>query len=173
MMNKKGQGLQLNTLILIILGVLVLVAIIIGFYLGWAQVSNWINPPSNVKDVVQKCTIACSGASKYDFCNSVQSIKIENVLSDVDVGVASNIQTMNLSALTNKFSATCYELATLTTSLGIGDCPSLSCGAPPSITYTSKELAGIACAKAKSETGYKTGQKFKFVGSTASTEINC
>ena len=41
-MNKRGQGLSTNAIILIVLGVVVLVVLIGGFTIGWGQMAPWI-----------------------------------------------------------------------------------------------------------------------------------
>ena len=39
-MNKKGQGLSINAIILIVLGIVVLVFLILGFALGWGNLRD-------------------------------------------------------------------------------------------------------------------------------------
>jgi hypothetical protein len=67
-MNKRGQGLSTNAIILIILGVIILVILILGFSLGWDKIAPWVKKETNVDDVGNACNIACSTNSVYDFC---------------------------------------------------------------------------------------------------------
>lgn len=68
-MEKRGQGLSISAIILIILGILVLVFLIIGFAIGWNKIFPWIKPSNNVGDIANACGIACNTQDKYDFCN--------------------------------------------------------------------------------------------------------
>lgn len=69
MVNKRGQGLSTNTLILIILGVIVLVVLALGFTMGWDKIAPWIGGGSNVDTIKQQCGVACSTNSVYDYCS--------------------------------------------------------------------------------------------------------
>lgn len=105
-MNKRGQGLSINAIILIVLGVLVLIALIIGFAIGWSKIFPWLKPSDNVKDIVDSCSLACSGASKYNYCSEKRELVTEEV------------------TLKN---VTCNFLAKEKTSYGISRCTALSC----------------------------------------------
>ncbi|MBU0893851.1 MAG: hypothetical protein KKF48_04070 [Nanoarchaeota archaeon] len=83
MINKRGQGLSTNAIILIILGVVILVVLIIGFTLGWERLAPWIKPSNNVKDIVQACSIACSTENVYDYCSFKRELKAEDLPDDV------------------------------------------------------------------------------------------
>lgn len=74
MQNKRGQGLQTSTIILIILGVIVLVVLIIGFTIGWDKIAPWIST-SNVDTIVTQCEVACSTSSVYDYCTRERVLK--------------------------------------------------------------------------------------------------
>jgi hypothetical protein len=111
MLNKRGQELSTNTIILIILGVIVLVLLILGFVMGWNKVLPFLNKP-NIDSVNQGCLQACTTLSTYDFCT---------VLRNVNDG-------------TNKeFKTTCKDLATnqsyASRNYGISDCSDVTC--PP------------------------------------------
>lgn len=68
MMNKRGQGMSTNTIVLLIIAVIVLVVLILGFTIGWKKITPWISPV-NVKDVVGACSAACATGGTYDFCS--------------------------------------------------------------------------------------------------------
>jgi len=109
MMNKKAQGLSINAIILIILGVAVLVVLIAGFFLGWDKVMPFFGEKNNVKTVVGACETACSTSSLYDYCSVHRDLKTED-------GKFQNV--------------TCYTLSTISevfTKYGINKCPSLDC----------------------------------------------
>ncbi|VVB80082.1 Uncharacterised protein [uncultured archaeon] len=71
--NKRGQGLPISTIILLILGIVILVFLIIGFSAGWDKFSSYFSK-NNVKDVVSNCEIACSTNSQYDFCSAQRTL---------------------------------------------------------------------------------------------------
>lgn len=78
MVNKRGQGLSTNTLILIILGVIVLVVLAVGFTMGWDKIAPWIGGGSNVDTIKQQCSVACSTGATYDYCSASRNFKSEN-----------------------------------------------------------------------------------------------
>jgi len=65
--NKRGQGMSTNTIVLLIIAVIVLVVLILGFTIGWKKITPWISN-QNVKDVVGACSAACATGGTYDFC---------------------------------------------------------------------------------------------------------
>jgi len=77
MHDKRGQGMSLNTIVILILGVIVLVVLILGFTLGWAKVSPWVSKV-NVNDVVTSCEAGCATNSQYDFCSIERELRDEN-----------------------------------------------------------------------------------------------
>ena len=78
MRNKKAQGLSITTIILIILGVMVLVALILAFTIGWAGVKDWIVPSNNVQQIVDQCKIACASGKTAAFCTDTKTLKTED-----------------------------------------------------------------------------------------------
>lgn len=68
MVNKRGQGMSTNTIVLLIIAVIVLVVLILGFTIGWKKITPWISN-QNVKDVVGACSAACATGGTYDFCS--------------------------------------------------------------------------------------------------------
>ncbi|MFH1431039.1 MAG: hypothetical protein ABIG37_01050 [Nanoarchaeota archaeon] len=73
-MNKRGQGLSTNAIVLIVLGVVVLGVLIIGFTMGWEKIAPWLGK-SNIDTVKQQCSVACATKSVYEYCNVVRDIK--------------------------------------------------------------------------------------------------
>ena len=67
-MNKKAQGLSVNAIILIVLGVIILVMLIVGFTIGWKKILPFIGGGDNVDTIVTQCGLACSTSSVYDYC---------------------------------------------------------------------------------------------------------
>jgi hypothetical protein len=118
-MNKKAQGLSTTTIILIVLGLIVLVILIFGFTMGWANVREWIAPSSNVDDVVQQCSIACNTDQKYAFCTEPRELKSrDDLFKDV----------------------TCYSLAEKKSVYGIEKCRLIDCN-----IFESEDLAKTNC----------------------------
>ncbi len=109
-MNKKGQEMSTSTIILIVLGLIVLVILAIGFMFGWQTLAPWLSSESNVDQIAQQCSLACSVNSNYDFCLKGFTLKDEK---------KNEIQ-----------GATCNLLSgvpTFKTKWGIELCPSISC----------------------------------------------
>ena len=77
-MNKRGQGLSTNAMILIILGIVVLVVLIMGFTIGWGKIAPFINT-DNVDSIVKQCSVACSTSSVYDFCSRERTLKADDL----------------------------------------------------------------------------------------------
>jgi len=75
-MNKKGQELSTNTIILIILGVIVLVVLALGFFLGWEKLKGIFTSDNNVDQISQACLTSCTTQSEYDFCTRQREIKL-------------------------------------------------------------------------------------------------
>ena len=107
MLDKRGQGLSTNAIILIILGVVVLVILVVGFTLGWDKIAPFLQT-NNVENIKTSCGIACTTGNTYDFCSLNRTLKAEGV------------------KLEDK---TCFEFATNTSYnlYGIDPCPSITC----------------------------------------------
>jgi len=105
MKNKRGQGLPISTIILIILGVLVLVALVIGFSMGWEGLMPWLNNGDNVETVMAQCRVACTQRNSFDFCE----------------------KKINITAEDKEYAATCltYSTDAIYTKFGIDDCTGL------------------------------------------------
>ena len=67
-MNKRGQGLSTNAMVLIILAIVVLVILIMGFTIGWSKFSGFLGGGDNVDTIATQCGIACSTQSVFGFC---------------------------------------------------------------------------------------------------------
>ena len=126
--NKKAQGMSITTIILIILGLMVLVVLILGFTMGWANIKEFIAPSSNVDKIAQQCSIACSTNQKFAFCSEKRELKsADEKLEDV----------------------TCYSLAEKKSVYGIEKCPVIDCG-----IYNTLALAKSACSEEGEELQY-------------------
>jgi len=78
--NKRGQGLETSTIILIVLGVALLIILIFGFSTGWSnlwgRIVEYINPSgSNVDTIKQACEIACSQSAVDTWCMQERTLK--------------------------------------------------------------------------------------------------
>ena len=112
-MNKRGQELSVNTLILIIIGVLVLVFLVVGIAIGWKKIFPFIAPENNVKEVADKCNLACNTQDVYNYCTVKRDVRLD----------------APLAALADKteFSATCKDLELLKAELGTDVCGNIEC----------------------------------------------
>ena len=68
MINKRGQGMSINTVIILILAIVVLVVLILGFTMGWGKLTPFLSK-SNVQDIAGICQTACATQGTYDFCH--------------------------------------------------------------------------------------------------------
>ena len=75
-MDKRGQGLSTNAIILIVLGVVILVVLILGFTMGWEKLAPWMSK-DNVDTIVNQCAVACSTHSVYDYCTKTRELKAD------------------------------------------------------------------------------------------------
>jgi hypothetical protein len=77
--DKKGQGLQLSTIILIVLGIAVLVFLIFGFYTGWSnlwdRITNFAGGKANLDTIKQGCAVACTGQYENDWCSEQRTVR--------------------------------------------------------------------------------------------------
>ncbi len=113
MLNKRGQGLQISTIILIVLGLAVLVLLIVGFMVGWQKVLPWISS-SNVDTIVNQCQSSCATQDAYGFCSLARTLKAPD-LPDGKKEVSGNCTFFSSNADYLKY--------------GIAECPDL-CAAP-------------------------------------------
>lgn len=108
-MDKRGQGLSTNAIILIILGIVVLVVLILGFTIGWGKVIPWISS-DNVNAISTQCGVACSTNNVYDFCSKEKTLKADDLPGGVKE-VKGNCSFFSTSAAYSAY--------------GIADCPGL------------------------------------------------
>lgn len=115
-MNKRGQELSTNAIIMIVIGIIVLVVLVLGFTIGWNRLLPFVSS-NNVQNIVTACSTACSTGSTFDFCQSPREVK---------------------DGVNDKFTDTCYNLAELTDTgetyvgrnYGIERCPAITCTSP-------------------------------------------
>ncbi len=77
--NKRGQGLSINAIILIVLGVIVLVVLIAGFAFGWSNLKDQLFSSNNVDKISQACDTACNLNSQYDYCTLTRDLKANDL----------------------------------------------------------------------------------------------
>lgn len=77
-MNRRGAEMSVNTIVLIVIGVLVLLFLIIGFSVGWSRIGDLLIRDNNIGDLTQHCTTACSSSSLYDYCTQKKDLKVED-----------------------------------------------------------------------------------------------
>jgi hypothetical protein len=132
--NKKGQGLSTNAIILIVLGVVVLVALIAGFVLGWQNFAPFLQT-NNVNTIVKSCATACSSDSKYDFCT------LERELKDGEG---------------KKFTETCNVFSKSPyTQYGVGECSRITC--TTETVYKDEATAILNCIRVGETLKYEGG----------------
>jgi hypothetical protein len=106
-MDKRGQGLSINAIILIVLGVVVLVVLIAGFTLGWGKIRELIvGPSNNIDAIVSQCQIACQTGGKFSYCSQTRELKADQT----------TLKNVNCNYLSKK-----------QTAYGIGECTSITC----------------------------------------------
>lgn len=119
--DKKGQGLQLSTIILIVLGIAVLVFLIFGFSVGWGnlwdRIQNFSGGKVNLDTIKQGCALACAEVSSDKWCTQVRSV---NFAEKVKIKEKES----------TKHSGTCDEFTGaefVNAGLVIDTCPEISC----------------------------------------------
>jgi len=104
----RGQGLSVNAIILIILGIAVLVVLILGFTIGWGRILPFVNT-NNVQNIVVACDNACTTGAQYDYCSTPRMMNDE---------------------INDEFESNCNDLANNGTykdrNYGVNKCPSLA-----------------------------------------------
>jgi hypothetical protein len=103
--NRKGQGMSISTIILLILGIIVLVVLVLGFTIGWNKLLPFVST-NNVNTIVNQCSVACVQVSSYDFCSKPFELK-------TDTATIKNV--------------TCNYLSKQQTQYGVAQCSALSC----------------------------------------------
>ena len=80
-MNKRGQGLPIGTLVLIVLGIVVLVLLIIGLTTGTEFFFGLFEraPGSSLEIVAQGCGIAAAGELYIDYCKTFKEVEAGGV----------------------------------------------------------------------------------------------
>ncbi|MBI2043517.1 hypothetical protein HYT25_03960 [Candidatus Pacearchaeota archaeon] len=123
MNNKKGQGLSVNAIILIVLGIVVLVLLVLGFTIGWSRILPFIST-DNADTIATACSIACSTNSQFDFCSVERELKAgDNDLKDV----------------------TCNYLAEKRPEFGTDSCSTVSCDNVVIVDVVAQELLQNQC----------------------------
>lgn len=107
--NRRGQGMSISTIILLILGVIILVVLVLGFSVGWNKILPFVSQ-DNVNTVSQQCNVACTTNDIYSFCTK------------------SNDLTANGSTV----KGSCYDFSTNASfsAYGIATCPALQSSCP-------------------------------------------
>lgn len=77
-LGKRGQGLPITTLILIIIGIVVAVVIIIGFTVGWDAIFGKVPivTPSTLTAKIKACEIVAENDLNVDYCNKFDEVEI-------------------------------------------------------------------------------------------------
>lgn len=106
-MNNKAQGLSINAIILIMLGLAVLVILILGFMLGWNKIVPWFGEKENIDTISKACQTACNSENQYAYCSAKRELT---------------------DGTNNYKGVTCHMLSSLTAfnSYGVQSCSSLS-----------------------------------------------
>ena len=96
-----------NTIVLLILGIIVLVALVFGFATGWQSFKKVLSP-TNVDKIAEDCEVACGLGNQFSYCSEERTLRI--VSEDVEV----------------KFS--CFDFSESDDyKQYIANCPSISC----------------------------------------------
>jgi len=105
----RGQGLSVNAIILIVLGIAVLVVLILGFTIGWGSILPFVKT-NNVQNIVTMCETACTTGAQYDYCSTKRMVN---------------------DGANKGFESTCVELSSNETyvgrNYGVSSCPQIDC----------------------------------------------
>lgn len=110
MINKKGQGMSTSTIILLVLGMIVLVVLALGFFMGWQKLGSYLSS-NNVDSIVSECNSACASGSVYNFCSAQKTLTDDQKV---------------------KTKASCNVFANVAgfQKYGVASCPSITCSLP-------------------------------------------
>jgi len=124
-MNRKGQGMSTNTIILLILGLAVLAALIIGFSGVWKNFTQSTGA-TNVDEIAEQCKTTCSLNEKFKFCSSDTTIRIQEEELE--------------------YKTSCGVLATVPEfqRLGVRECAKIECSVPCESIRVNDELGSVA-----------------------------
>jgi len=117
MKNKRGQELSTNTIILLVLGLIILVVLALGFFVGWNKIFPFLFSNNNVENVKTACTAACTTSNQYDFCTLTRTLKA----TDLPAGTDGKPQ-KSVTKSCNFFATTAAYV-----NYGIEDCPTITC----------------------------------------------
>ncbi|MEX0932670.1 MAG: hypothetical protein WDZ77_01040 [Candidatus Pacearchaeota archaeon] len=118
--DKRGQGLSVNAIILIVLGVVVLAVLIFGFTVGFGGISPFVSG-NNIDSIKTACNAACATNSEIGFCTTPREISLD----DATLG-AINSANPDMPALESGGTYNCQQLSEYN-SLGIDGCSSVDC----------------------------------------------
>jgi hypothetical protein len=114
-MNKKGQELSTNAIIMIVIGVIVLVVLVLGFTIGWNKLLPFVSS-NNVQGIVTGCSTACSTNNNYDYCTLPRILKAD------DLPVENGVKLKEKAGTCNFFSSNADYVK-----YGIDACSTISC----------------------------------------------
>ncbi len=79
--DKRGFELAISTLVIITLSILVLIALIVGFSMGWREFWSTIKgyEESDMQTAINQCENDCNLNMRYDYCCEVYKINNENI----------------------------------------------------------------------------------------------
>lgn len=128
MENKRGQGMSVNTIILLVLGIFVLVVLILGFTMGWGKLSSFLSN-KNVDTIQQACNMACSTKSVYSFCSEKRELIGDEKFKDVTCYFLANDELNGMSKY------------------GIDKCEDVTCEVVlPDVPVNNEEFAKTLCS---------------------------
>lgn len=148
-MDKRGQELSTNAIIMIIIGVIVLVVLILGFSLGWNKVLPFVSS-NNVQNIQTGCSTACSTSNAYDYCYTLRDI--------------------NTGTLTLK-NTTCNYLAQDQPTYGISLCSSITC--PNVVLEDPTQITTIGALKSSCSATANEGKTVEVLISNSLISVNC
>jgi hypothetical protein len=78
MLNKRGQGLQISTVVLLILGIAILVILVLGFTIGWQKLLPFISS-NNINTIVSQCQASCTTSDTYGYCSLERTLTADDL----------------------------------------------------------------------------------------------
>ena len=123
-LNKRGQGLSVNAIILIVLGVVVLAVLIFGFTVGFGKILPFISSGNNVDTIVTACSTACTTNNVLGYCTTPREIKIDATTLKAINDKAKTDQEVKLDPKREEGGYSCKELLVYP-DLGVQDCKSI------------------------------------------------
>lgn len=154
-MDKRGQGMSISTIILLILGVIVLAILAIGFSVGWQKINPFVGG-NNIQTVQTQCTAYCASGDSYSYCTKGLTLK-------TDSATYKNVTCDFMSS----------QLDIQIPTLKIDTCPSISCPSVVVIDNSKGTITNVADLQKQCSASGNAGQTLETLVKNDLISVSC